>query len=194
MNLSSYIIVPFACLGFTLAGCATVGSGLTSAVDEAETIVTALITEAPLVSAADPSLLSAAQLQDLTNPAKTGVLDLASASLTVLQTEITTGITDEAGAVTLNSVEGEINVAVNDLSPLLTVAGTVVPGVAQAEDVLKDVVLVLPLVEDFVNSSLPSASVASTKTAALRASALPTAGAPKLSAYAALADLKSKIK
>lgn len=196
MTLSKYAVpaIVFATTfsALTLWGCASVGSDLTTVVSEAQTIVNSLIVEAPLVSALEPNVLSATELAKLTNASKTGALDLASEALTTLQTQVAAGISDEAGAVTLNSVEADVNMAMSDLAPIMTIAGTVVPGLAQAIDVVKDVSLALPLVEDFINASIPSASVASTKLASARAAAVPTHGESVMTAQEALADLKLK--
>ena len=171
-------------------------AGLTNAVDVAMTVVQAGITEAPLISAALPSLLPPTTLALITN-GKTGYLDMALADLTGLQAQMATGISDPSGAQILTEVEQYFNLALNYLSPVLTVIGSVVPGVAQAQAIVQDMVLAAPLIEDFINAAIPkpvTPTVASMKYAATRASALLTKGLAHLSAQAAYADLKAKLR
>lgn len=178
------------------AGCAsgtTTSTALAGAVDAAKTIISSFLAEAPLLSALVPNILPPATLSVLTNPGGTGYLDLAQTDLTALLTTMgSISITDAAGASALDTIEDYLNMAVHAVGPVLTVVATTVPGLAEAQSVVQDIVLALPIVEAFVNSVVPAAPVASSHLALARAQALPMAGKLKPSAYAALALLKAR--
>lgn len=182
----------------TLIGC-TAGSPasaeLVNAIDVAETVVTSFKTEAPLLSALLPQILPPATLMLITNPAGSGYLDVALVDVDQLKATIAVQpLTDADGATTLDTVEDYINMALKDVAPVLSVAMPT-PGLAEAKAVIQDIILATSLIEAFVNASLPPAAAptASMRTAAARAAVLPMGGAAKLSAVAAVADLKARM-
>lgn len=179
-------------------GCAagsTASAALANAIDVADTVVSSFKVEAPLLSALLPQILSANALALITNPAGSGYLDVAMADVNGLKTTaVMQGLTDALGASTLDNVEDYINMALRDVAPILSVA-TVIPGLAEAKAVIQDIILATPIIEAFVNASLPPAAApnASMRTAAARAAVLPMAGEARLSAVAAVADLKARM-
>lgn len=194
INRRAMLASTISLLALARCAAASASTALINAENVAATVVLAGMQEAPLISADFPKLLPPATLLLLTNSNKTGYLDQAQALLASLQKLLMTGISDAEGALTLDKVEVLINQAMTYLGPILNVASATIPGLAQAQAIIQDIILALPLVEDFINSIVTNATtVASAKTAMSRAAALHGKGAQRFSAQAAYADLKARL-
>jgi hypothetical protein len=176
------------------AATAGASSALVTAVDGAETVVNAFLIEAPLISAAFPTVLPASQLlPTLTNTNKTGFLDLAQADVTALLAMIQQGpVSDTTGATTLTTVVGYVNQAIGMASPVLTAVCGLVPQCSDAQAVYKSIVLAAPLIEMFISNVLPSSTVAQARLLTTRAAAVPSQGLPQMTPQAAIADLRAR--
>ena len=178
----------------SLIGCAnSASSGLTSAADTAATVVNAFKLEVPLIQAAFPSVLSAAQAAMLTNAAGTGYLDLAAADVTTLNAAVAAGASDTTGATTLAQIEGYVNQAVSAVSPILTAVCGVVPSCQDVQMAYQEIVLAVPLIEAFISAVQPASTTAQARTATMRAAAVPTQGQPLMTPQMAVLALKRRL-
>ena len=177
-----------------LIGCAnSASSGLTSAADTAATVVNAFKLEVPLIQAAFPSVLSAAQAAMLTNAAGTGYLDLAAADVTTLNAAVAAGASDTTGATTLAQIEGYVNQAVSAVSPILTAVCGVVPSCQDVQMAYQEIVLAVPLIEAFISAVQPASTTAQARSATMRAAAVPTQGQPLMTPQMAVLALKRRL-
>lgn len=168
--------------------------GLISAVSVGETLVGGFIMEAPIISGLVPSILPQAVLDKLTNASGTGWLDLAQKDIDGLRLKLASGVSDTSGATILDKVEEYINLAMQDVAPILTMIATTNPEIAAAAMVIRDIALALPMLEAFINAVIPVTAKASARTASLRAKAVPSAGKPLPTPEQALADLRARTR
>ncbi len=183
---------------FALARCGapstpSTSSALISAVAAGQTIVAGFLQEAPIINQLAPSILPGPALANLTNSGKSGILDIANAGLIALSADLARGVPDTSGASILDTIEGYFNTALADVGPILTIAAPIVPGLAEAQAIVRDASLALPLIEDFIASILPAAKNASLRIAKARAAGVPLQGLPPKSPSQALADLRLRL-
>ena len=190
MILFTGALTATAFVGCTAAGAS---SGLTSAADTAATVVSAFKLEVPLIQAAFPSVLSAAQAAMLTNAAGTGYLDLAAADVTTLNAAVAAGASDTTGATTLAQIEGYVNQAVSAVSPILTAVCGVVPSCQDVQMAYQEIVLAVPLIEAFISAVQPASTIAQARSATMRAAAVPTQGQPLMTPQMAVLALKRRL-
>lgn len=173
-------------------------SGLTNAVGIAESVVRGFEVEAPILNQLLPKLLPTPLLEQLMNPGKTGWLDLAQADLDGLRAEIAKGISDASGAAILDKVFNYLNITMQDLAPILTMLSTTNPEISGAVMIIRDIALVLPLIENFIVSVIPPTAPtppkAASRLASRRAKAIPNNGKPLPSADEALVDLRMRLR
>jgi hypothetical protein len=151
-----------ACLSaIALVGCAAGSSAATISTQvlaDAQGLIAALQAEVPMIGAADPGLMTAAQKA-------TAIADLNQAA-TVLSGIAATS-TAVAGATTLQQVEGYVNFALNLVAGLASVSG---PYALPIQAVL----VLMQGIEAYVNATLGTTATA----AALRAHVLAPAMTP----------------
>jgi hypothetical protein len=136
----------------TLAGCASTSGVPAQILADAKGAINGLRKAASDISTLEPSILPPSGLAKIENPQGTGYLDLALA----LANGISTTTTAPAGATTLQTVEADVNLAMDDLAGVTPALAAAFPALEPAVLLIDAAVVLMPIVETFINSALPT--------------------------------------